>query len=100
MEHTKANKSKILALILGLTMCLVLVACGDKGSAATELGSDSGVSVAGVFDKDSTLSVTLHDRQRTRQDGYFDNRQTLRQRKSCRIRHHYYKWRRKSATER
>ena len=60
MIHNKVNKSKILALILGLTMCLVLVACGDKGSAATELGSDSGVSVAGVFDKDSTLSVTLH----------------------------------------
>ena len=27
MTHTKANKSKILTLILGLTMCLALMLC-------------------------------------------------------------------------
>lgn len=48
------------ALALALSLCLALVACGDKGNAATELGSDSGVSVVGVFDKDSTLSATRH----------------------------------------
>lgn len=49
-----------LALALVLSLCLALVACGDKGNAATELGSDGGVSVVGVFDNGSTLSATHH----------------------------------------
>ncbi len=56
-------KTKLLlffALALALSLCLALVACGDKGNAATELGSDSGVSVVGVFDNGSTLSATRH----------------------------------------
>ncbi|UKI21707.1 MAG: hypothetical protein L6V83_01640 [Christensenella sp.] len=48
------------ALALALSLCLALVACGDKGNAAIELGSDSGVSVVGVFDNGSTLSATHH----------------------------------------
>lgn len=57
----KTKSLLFLALALALSLCLALVACGDKGNAATELGSDSGVSVVGVFDKDSTLSATRHD---------------------------------------
>ena len=56
----KTKSLLFLALALALSLCLALVACGDKGNAATELGSDSGVSVVGVFDKDSTLSATHH----------------------------------------
>lgn len=56
----KTKSLLFLALALALSLCLALVACGDKGNAATELGSDSGVSVVGVFDKDSTLSATRH----------------------------------------
>lgn len=48
------------ALALALSLCLALVACGDKGNAAIELGSDSGVSVVGVFDNGSALSATFH----------------------------------------
>ena len=57
----KTKSLLFLALALALSLCLALVACGDKGNAAIELGSDSGVSVVGVFDKDSTLSATRHD---------------------------------------
>lgn len=56
----KTKSLLFLALALALSLCLALVACGDKGNAAIELGSDSGVSVVGVFDKDSTLSATRH----------------------------------------
>lgn len=56
----KTKSLLFLALALALSLCLALVACGEKGDAATELGSDSGVSVAGVFDKGSTLSATRH----------------------------------------
>lgn len=57
----KTKSLLFLALALALSLCLALVACGDKGNTAIELGSDSGVSVVGVFDKDSTLSATRHD---------------------------------------
>lgn len=56
----KKKSSLFLALALALSLCLALVACGDKGNAAIELGSDSGVSVVGVFDNGSALSATLH----------------------------------------
>lgn len=56
----KTKSLLFIALALALSLCLALVACGDKGNAATELGSDSGVSVVGVFDKGSTLSATRH----------------------------------------
>ena len=54
------KKKSLLFLALALSLCLALVACGDKGNAAIELGSDSGVNVVGVFDKESTLSATFH----------------------------------------
>ena len=56
----KTKSLLFLALALALSLCLALVACGDKGNAAIELGSDSGVSVVGVFDNGSALSATLH----------------------------------------
>ena len=56
----KKKSLLFLALALALSLCLAMVACGDKGNAATELGSDSGVSVVGVFDNGSTLSATHH----------------------------------------
>lgn len=56
----KTKSLLFLALALALSLCLALVACGDKGNAATELGSDSGVSVVGVFDNGSALSATHH----------------------------------------
>ena len=54
------RKSIFTFCAIALSLCLALVACGDKGNAATELGSDSGVSVVGVFDNGSTLSATIH----------------------------------------
>lgn len=56
----KTKSLLFLALALALSLCLALVACGDKGNVAIELGSDSGVSVVGVFDNGSALSATLH----------------------------------------
>ena len=56
----KTKSLLFFALALALSLCLALVACGDKGNAATELGSDSGVSVVGVFDNGSALSATHH----------------------------------------
>ena len=56
----KTKSLLFFVLALALSLCLALVACGDKGNAATELGSDSGVSVVGVFDNGSTLSATIH----------------------------------------
>lgn len=56
----KTKSLLFLALALALSLCLALVACGDKGNAAIELGSDSGVSVVGVFDNGSALSATFH----------------------------------------
>lgn len=56
----KTKSLLFLALALALSLCLALVACGDKGNAAIELGSDSGVSVVGVFDNGSALSATHH----------------------------------------
>lgn len=56
----KTKSLLFFALALALSLFLALVACGDKGNAATELGSDSGVSVVGVFDNGSTLSATIH----------------------------------------
>ena len=54
------RKSIFTFCAIALSLCLALVACGDKGNAATELGSDSGVSIVGVFDNGSTLSATIH----------------------------------------
>ena len=56
----KKKSLLFLALALALSLCLALVACGDKTGGVNKLGSDSGVSVVGVFDKDSTLSATRH----------------------------------------
>lgn len=56
----KTKSLLFFALALALSLCLALVACGDKENAAIELGSDSGVSVVGVFDNGSALSATLH----------------------------------------
>ncbi len=56
----KKKSLLFLALALALSLCFALVACGDKTGGVNKLGSDSGVSVVGVFDKGSTLSATRH----------------------------------------
>lgn len=71
MTHTKANKSKISALILGLTMCLALMlgivvasptfaiyAEGGTTGGLT-IGGESDMTGAGYFYKGATKTLTL-----------------------------------------
>jgi len=52
MTHTKANRSKILALILGLTMCLALllgiVSAAPNNTAHAEGGTTGGLTIGGT----------------------------------------------------
>ena len=73
MTHTKANKSKMLALILGLTMCLALVlgivfasptstVYAEGGTGTTgglTIGGESDISGTGYFYKGATKTLTL-----------------------------------------
>lgn len=75
MEHTKANKSKVLALILGLTMCLALMlgivfasptstVYAEGGTGATgglTIGGNTDMSGAGYFYEGATQTLTLQN---------------------------------------
>ena len=47
MTHTKANKSKILALILGLTMCLALMLGIAMASPTSTVYAEGGTGTTG-----------------------------------------------------
>ena len=75
MTHTKANKSKILALILGLTMCIALMlgivfasptstVYAEGGTGTTgglTIGGESNISGAGYFYEGETQTLTLQN---------------------------------------
>ena len=75
MTHTKANKSKILALILGLTMCLALMlgiamasptstVYAEGGTGATgglTIGGNTDMTGAGYFYEGATQTLTLQN---------------------------------------
>ena len=75
MTHNKANKSKILALILGLTMCLALMlgivfasptntvyAAGGTGTTGgLTIGGESDMSGDGYFYDGATKTLTLQN---------------------------------------
>ena len=49
-----------LALALTLSLCLALVACGDKTGGAGKLTAESGITADGVFESDSALNTVYH----------------------------------------
>lgn len=58
MEHTKANKSKILALILGLTMCLALMLGIAMASPTSTVYAAGGTGTTGGLIIDGTVDIT------------------------------------------
>ena len=56
------NKKSLLflALALVLSLCLALVACGDKTGGVNKLTAESGITLDGVFEKDSVLKAEHH----------------------------------------
>ncbi len=48
------------ALALALSLCLTLVACGDKNGEVSKLTAESGITAEGVFESDSVLSSIHH----------------------------------------
>lgn len=48
------------ALALALSLCLTLVACGDKNGEVSKLTAESGITADGVFESDSVLSSIHH----------------------------------------
>ena len=61
MEHTKANKSKILALILGLTMCLALMLGIVFASPTNTVYAEGGTGTTGGLIIDGTSDITSTD---------------------------------------
>ena len=58
MTHTKANKSKILALILGLTMCLALMLGIVFASPTSTVYAEGGTGATGGLTIDGTVDIT------------------------------------------
>ena len=58
MTHTKANKSKILALILGLTMCLALMLGIAMASPTNTVYAEGGTGTTGGLIIDGTGNIT------------------------------------------
>ena len=58
MTHTKANKSKILALILGLTMCLALMLGIVFASPTSTVYAEGGTGTTGGLTIDGTVDIT------------------------------------------
>lgn len=48
------------ALALALSLCLTLVACGDKNGEVSKLTAESGITADGVFESDSVLKAEHH----------------------------------------
>ena len=74
MTHKKANKSKILALILGLTMCLALmlgIVFASPTFAVYAEGATGGLTIDGTVDiaADGTYAYSIHDKT-LRLNGY------------------------------
>ena len=61
MTHTKANKSKILALILGLTMCLALMLGIVVASPTLAVYAEGGTGATGGLTIDGTGDITAPD---------------------------------------
>lgn len=61
MEHTKANKSKILALILGLTMCISLMLGIVFVSPTSTVYAEGGTGTTGGLIIDGTGDITTPD---------------------------------------
>ena len=61
MTHNKANKSKILALILGLTMCLALMLGIVFASPTSTVYAESGTGTTGGLIIDGTGNITASD---------------------------------------
>ena len=45
------------ALALALSLCLVLTACGDKNGEVSKLIAENGITLDGVFENDSAVSI-------------------------------------------
>lgn len=58
MEHTRANKSKVLALILGLTMCLALMLGIVFASPTFAVYAEGGTGTTGGLIIDGTVDIT------------------------------------------
>ena len=50
----------LLTLAFALTLCLALVACGDKNGGVKKLTAENGITADGVFEKDSALNTIYH----------------------------------------
>ncbi len=61
MTHTKANKSKILALILGLTMCLTLMLGIVFASPTFAVYAEGGTGTTGGLTIDGAVDITAPD---------------------------------------
>lgn len=61
MEHNKANKSKILTLILGLTMCLALMLGIVFASPTSTVYAEGGTGTTGGLIIDGTVDITTPD---------------------------------------
>lgn len=61
MTHNKANKSKILALILGLTMCLALMLGIAMASPTSTVYAEGGTGTTGGLIIDGTGNITAPD---------------------------------------
>lgn len=61
MTHTKANKSKILALILGLTMCLTLMLGIVFASPTSTVYAEGGTGTTGGLTIDGAVDITASD---------------------------------------
>ena len=61
MTHTKANKSKILALILGLTMCISLMLGIVFASPTSTVYAEGGTGTTGGLTIDGTGNITAPD---------------------------------------
>ena len=61
MTHTKANKSKILALILGLTMCISLMLGIVFASPTFAVYAEGGTGTTGGLTIDGAVDITASD---------------------------------------
>ena len=54
------KKKSLLFLALALSLCLALVACGDKNGGINKLTAESGITADGAFEKGSALKAEHH----------------------------------------
>lgn len=54
------KKKSLLFFALALSLCLTLVACGDKNGEVSKLTAESGITLDGVFESDSVLKAEHH----------------------------------------